>query len=114
MTYCDQLLAAGWREYPDQFRKYARCFYKRFDTPTRCHCNDDKFGMQICFAVSEHAGVESIEADLCGELADETWVKISPYSLPKDLAGCLATIPRLLATWEFMANYPTPDTSPEH
>lgn len=46
------LLADGWREYPNQFRRYARCFYKRFDTPTRCHGNDDKPGVQIQIAVS--------------------------------------------------------------
>jgi hypothetical protein len=105
MSTPDKLLADDWREYPDQFRKYARCFYKRFDTPTRCACNDDKAGMQICFAVSEYEGVESIEADICGELPDGTWVKIMQHGLPKDLAGCLAVIPRMLATWESISNY---------
>ena len=48
-----KLIDDGWREYPDGPRKYARCFYKRFDTPTRCRCNNDKAGMQVCCAVRQ-------------------------------------------------------------
>ncbi len=97
---CSDLLADGWREYPNQFRKYARCFYKRFDSPTRCHCNDDKPGMQIQISVSEHAGRASMELELCAGLKDETWLNIHNHSLPKTVKAVTALIPRMLAVWE--------------
>jgi hypothetical protein len=96
-----RLLADGWREYPNQFKKYARCFYKRFDTPTRCHGNDDKPGAQIEIAVSYgYAGGVSMEIELCAGLKDETWLKIQNYSLPKTVDEVTELIPRLLAMWE--------------
>lgn len=104
MNTIETLLAQGWREYPDQFLKHARCFYKRFDTPTRCSCNRNKAGIVVSFEVYEHVNVESIEAETCGELPDGTWVKIQQYALPKDINACLAIIPRMLATWEAIAN----------
>lgn len=97
-----RLLCDGWREYLDEFRKYARCFFKRFDTPTRCACNDDKEGMQVCVAVSEHDSRYSYEIDLRGELPDGTWINLQNYGMPKDIEAVLNTIPRLLATWEFI------------
>lgn len=96
-----RLLADGWREYPNQFRQYARCFYKRFDTPTVCSGNSDKPGMQIEIAVSDgYAGSVSMEMELCAGLKDETWLKIQNYSLPKTVEEVTAMIPRLLAMWE--------------
>jgi len=97
---CDDLIFDGWREYPDGSRKYARCFYKRFSTPTRCACNDDKDGMQAMIAVSEFAGRTSMELELCGELKDGTWLKIENYSLPKTAKEVAALVPRLLFLWE--------------
>lgn len=97
---CTALLADGWREYPDQFKKYARCFYKRFDTPTRCAGNDDKPGVQIQIAVSELDGWMNMEMDLCAGLKDETWLTIKNYSLPKTVKEVTALIPRMLAVWE--------------
>lgn len=99
-----KLIDDGWREYPDGFRKYARCFYKRFDTPTRCRCNDDKAGMQVCCAVSEFRWRVSYELDLCGELQDGTWIKLHQWATPEDVEQGLAVIPRMLATWEYIAN----------
>ena len=96
-----RLLADGWREYPNQFRKYARCFYKRFDTPTVCSGNSNKPGMQIEISVSDgYAGGVSMEMELCAGLKDGTWLKIQNYSLPKTVAEVTALIPRLLAMWE--------------
>lgn len=96
-----RLLADGWREYPNQFRKYARCFYKRFDTPSVCNGNSDKPGVQIEIAVSDgYAGGVSMEMELCAGLKDETWLKIQNYSLPKTVEEVTALIPRLLAMWE--------------
>jgi hypothetical protein len=96
-----RLLADGWREYPNQFRKYARCFYKRFDTPSVCSGNSDKPGMQIEIAVSDgYAGGVAMEMELCAGLKDGTWVEIQNYSLPKTVEEVTALIPRLLAMWE--------------
>ena len=103
-TIYNALIADNWRECPDQFRKYARCLFKRFDTPTRCHCNDDKEGIQVCIAVSERDGNFSMEIDVSGELADSTWVKIHQWAMPSDLGYCLAAIPRMLKAWETIAN----------
>lgn len=97
---CDELLADGWREFPDQFKKYARCFYKRFNTPTCCFGNDDKPGIQIQISVSEQFDSVCMELDLCAGLKDGTWLKIQNYSLPKTAAEVVALIPRILATWE--------------
>lgn len=98
---CNELEADGWREYPNQFRKDARCFYKRFDTPTRCDGNDDKPGMQIEIAVS--AGFKdgiSMEMELCAGLKDKSWLKIQNYALPTTVNEVIALIPRMLSIWE--------------
>jgi len=102
------LLADGWKECPNELRKWARCFYKRFSTPTRCACNHDKDGMQICVSVSEYNRINAYEIDLHGELPDGTWVNLHNHGMPNDLEAGLATIPRLLATWEFIANHDQP------
>jgi hypothetical protein len=105
-----RLAAGGWREYPNQF-KSARCFYKYFDTTTRCACNDDKPGMQIEIAVSEWEGVENYEIELTGEMRDGTWLKIHQWVLPHDIKDVVALIPRLLGIWE-AANSKHSDTAP--
>lgn len=99
-TTCEQLLADGWREYPDQFKKYARCFYKRFDTPTRCHGNDDKPGIQVQISVSALNEVVCMELEICAGLRDETWLSMHNYSLPKTVNEVTALIPRMLRVWE--------------
>jgi len=96
----ETLLAQGWREYPNQFKKSARCFYKQFETPTRCRCNHDKDGVQIEIAVWERGGVESCELEMSGELSDGTWMHLHNHGLPKDLDAVLAMIPRMLMVWE--------------
>ena len=101
-----QLLADGWREWPDQFRQYARCFFKHCETPTRCACNNDKEGIQICIAVYEHVGERrwvSYEVELHGQLPNETWIKFVNHGID-EFKTALAVIPRLLATWEVCAN----------
>jgi hypothetical protein len=106
-----RLLADGWREYPNQGRKYARCFYKNFETPTRCHGNDERPGVQIEISVSDgYAGGVSMEMELRAGLKDETWLNIQNYALPKTVEAVTALIPRLLAMWE-TAN--TPDQRPD-
>lgn len=101
---CDKLAADGWRAHRNQFKAYAVCFYKNFDTPTRCRCNEDKPGMQIELQVSLHVSQygehHSIQLELCGQLADGTWIRIQNYSLPYDLDKVLALIPRMLKVWE--------------
>ncbi len=94
----------GWVEYPDRFRETTRCFFKRFDTPTRCRCNEDKPGIQVCIEMGFREGVVSFEIDLSGELSDGTWVSIKNYATPKDINDVLAKIPRLLLAWESFNN----------
>jgi len=96
----ERLCADGWRECPNQFKKYARCYYKRFDTPTPCALNYDKPGIQVEIAMSEHNGVYSLELELAGELRDGTWIKLHNYGLPKTVDEVIALIPRLVALWE--------------
>ena len=91
----------GWKEFPDQFRKTTRCFAKRYDTPTRCHCNDDKAGIQVVLGISVWTdGRDSIEMDICGELSDGTWVELKNYVLPQDIESVINLIPRMLSIWE--------------
>ena len=99
-----KLIDDGWTECPNILRPSARCFYKRFETPTRCRCNDDKAGMQVCCAVSEFQGDVAYELDLCGELPDGTWIKLHQWAMPDDIGKGLSVIPRMLATWEHIAN----------
>jgi len=96
------LIADGWREYQDQFRKFQRCFFKRFETPTRCACNYDKPGIQICAAVSERG---NCEFDLAGELEDGAWIKLHQWSITATASESGPLIQRLLATWEFTSNF---------
>ena len=95
------LLADGWREYPNVIKDdWARSFYKRFNTPTRCSTNGDKEGMQIELSVTNNSQRVVMEIELCGGLQDETWLKIQNYALPKTVSEVTALIPRLLAMWE--------------
>ena len=101
-----KLTDAGWREFPDILHETARCFFKRYETPTRCRCNDDKWGMQVCLRVYppyKHFG-GIFELELSGELPDGTWIGLHSWAMPSDLDKCLATIPRLLDTWEYIVN----------
>ena len=104
---CSLLKHDGWREYSGESRSSARCFYKRFPTQTRCHCNNDKEGIQVCVSISFHSQWWSYEINLSGELPDGTWINLHNWSMPEKLEDGLLTIPRLLKTWEFIsANTP--------
>lgn len=59
--------------------------------------------MQVCVAVCQYEKWWSYEIDLHGELPDGTWIKLHNHGMPPDIEAGLATIPRLLATWEFIA-----------
>lgn len=100
MNAPETLLANGWREYPNQFKKHARCFYKQFATRTRCHGNDDKPGIQIEISVSQYEGRESMELEMCAGLKDGTWLKIHNYGLPNTVEEVTDLIPRMLSVWE--------------
>lgn len=104
---CAALESLGWREGRDQFKPYARMFYKRYDTPTRCSGNDDKAGMQVCLYVSEWEDTKkvNIEIELHGGLSDGTWVHLKNYCLSADIDKVLILIPRMLTTWEVVANH---------
>ena len=98
---CSELLSDGWRECPNQFKRYARCFYKRFETPSVCSWNFEKPGIQIEISVSEGcAGGVSLEMELCAGLKDESGLKIQNYALPKTVKEVTALVPRMLSIWE--------------
>ena len=113
---CFTLLFLGWREGRNDIRKYARMFYKRHDTPTRCRLNDDKEGIQVCLYVSEFDGKESIEIEVSGGLSDGTWINLHNYSLPRDIHvdKVLALIPRMLTLWECAASSSLPSAEHTH
>ena len=106
---CQHFADDGWREYRDAFKKRARCFAKRFDTPTRCGCNSDKAGMQVVVSVADFDGYPAMqglvtyEISLTGELSDGSWIELHQWMLPDDIAEGLKLIPRLLDTWEHIA-----------
>lgn len=100
----NHLLSQGWKEGEDGFRKYTRMFYKRHATPTRCNLNNNKDGMSVLIYVSDFTGYTSYEIELSGELRDGTWIKLSEWALPRDIRLGLLLIPRLLHTWEVIAN----------
>ena len=76
--------------------------------PTRCSCNHDKEGMQVSIGLSNYPECCTYEIELNGELPDGTWVNLHNHGMPNDLEAGLATIPRLLAAWEFIANHHQP------
>ena len=108
----EYLIENGWREYNDYIAmdKSSRFFAKRFDTTTRCACNDDKDGMQVCIRVTSRAMSDSFESTVRGELSDGTWIELLNYAMPENIEDVIAKIPRLLAAWEAMANYAIPAT----
>lgn len=90
----------NWREFPNVLREYSRCLYKWFDTPTRCRCNNDKPGVQVCCSVSEFDMSTAYELEVCGELVDGTWFLVKRWGLPADLTKGLSLIPQMLKSWE--------------
>lgn len=106
----ERLTDLGWREYPCQFKKDARMWCKRFETATRCLCNDDKSGMQIELYVWPpycDEDSETYEVEICGE-TKMGWVRLSHYGI-SDLNDALRLPPALLDIWERAAN---PTTTP--
>lgn len=103
----EKLNALGWIEYPDQFKPHARAFFKRFPDTAVCQDNDDKDGNQVCIYVYAplYRETHSFEIEIYGGLKDGTSIKIQNYSLPNTIEGVLDQIPKLLKTWEFIANF---------
>jgi hypothetical protein len=106
MSAIETLLSYGWRECANPFNRFARCFYKQHDTPTRCCGNDDKEGIQVCIAVYEGSAEmpEGYEVEIAGGLKDGTWISLTQWALRNEIASALSIIPRLLSTWEHIAN----------
>lgn len=106
------LIADGWREYPDQFKSYARCLYKKFPTLTACRLNRGD-GLQVCIALSRdgYDGFPtSIEVDISGELhgAGEKRIRFMIHGMRDDLKEAYDAIPILLSAWE-AANQSAPN-----
>jgi len=94
------LVNNGWKESPNITRKYSRCFYKRFDTPSCCFENNDKPGVQLQIAVSTWQDTSSMELELCAGLPDGTWLALLNYGLPHTVEAVEKLIPRMLHMWE--------------
>ena len=100
-TVAALLTADGWHEDVNQFKQYSRCFYKRFDTPTRCHYNNKRPGIQVEIAVMNRLGGGVVmEIELHGGLQDNTWLHLKNYSLPETIEEVIPLIPRMLSAWE--------------
>lgn len=103
----------GWRHYKNSRREWAyACMFKKFETKTLCNLNRDKSGINVEIALYDNEYLNhkdskySTEFYLAGELKDETWVEIHQWGLPQnDVKHLLTLIPRLLSTWEHIANY---------
>lgn len=94
------LSSNGWVKYTS-FGKPIWC--KRFDTPTRCKCNDDKSGVQIVIKEHEFDGWLSCSIDLTAKKQDDEWVEISIYGISDGLIEMLdRQCHQLLAAWEAM------------
>ena len=111
-TPIEYLQDNGWKEYSDYITmdKSSRFFAKRYATASRCACNHEKDGMQVCMRVTSHAMADSFEMTTRGELPDGTWIDLLNYAMPENIENVIAKIPRLLAAWEAMANYAIPAT----
>lgn len=94
----------GWKEYPNQFKKYARCFYKRFPNSTPCSWNDDKPGIQVELAVYERDGMYGFGLEIVAGLKDATGLRIEKYALPNKLEDVLSLVPGLIDLWEYATN----------
>ena len=109
MNAIQHLKNEGWIESPNRLKPTSRCFYKRFDTPTRCNLNNGKAGIQVVINVSQWEGRESFEIEICGEAKDESWIQMLNYGYIVSIEDGLKTIPRLVAMWEVFANYKPTD-----
>jgi hypothetical protein len=111
-TPIEYLQNNGWTQYRDHLTldKSSTFFAKRFETPTRCACNDEKSGMQVCIRVTSRAMADSYEMAIRGELPDGTWIEFLNYSLPENIEKTISKIPRLLAAWETIVKHPISTT----
>ena len=101
------LRVEGWRGGTPQLNDdYVLRLYRHFETPTRCACNMDKAGIQVECAVWEFPDGRGArpQIDLMAETPDGKWPHISMSC--DDLEDVRKQIPRLLATWEFIAHAP--------
>jgi hypothetical protein len=108
MKHSTYLEANGWIKSQSTYGKTGPRFYKRFKTQTRCACNHEKEGMVVGISVSQFSENYAYEIELRGELPDGTWITLMGYAMPDDVEEGVKTIPRLLATWEFIANQNQP------
>lgn len=98
------LEAEGWRSYPDHLTHSNVSYFKRFDTPTRCRCNDDKQGIQVVVRLYGHPERgASYVIDIHGEVADGSWYHLERHGFPEELGYGLAAIPQMLRVWEAAA-----------
>ena len=109
MTQAEMVAALrtdGWRGFSQQPNdEYVLRGYKFFETPTLCALNKDKPGIQVECTVWEFPDKCPARPviELHAEAADGHWPRLSIDC--DDLDDVKRQIPRLLATWEFIANW---------
>lgn len=103
----EQLERDGW----EHFKRYdygenCTAFYKRFDTSTTCNHNDGKKGKQVELYLWDFKQLEAptIDIEIVGEIKDGSWIKIQQWSF-NSVDKALSVITRMIATWEFAANW---------
>jgi hypothetical protein len=110
-----KLESQGWRQYPNQFKKDAEMWCKRFPA-TRCLCNDDRDGIQVEIYIYPgmdgiHGEDANFEVELTGEIATG-WFHVHRYGMKTGgivgLNEAIALVPSMLAQWELAATQPPP------
>jgi hypothetical protein len=105
----ERLRESGWREYPNQFKRHARCFYKWFPSVFRCQHNEDKPGIQVELAVSVWDERTAYELEIVGGLPDGTSISLHNYGLPKDIGEVVALVQRLVRLWDLVHSTEQPN-----
>ncbi|MFA7287424.1 MAG: hypothetical protein WC055_00945 [Melioribacteraceae bacterium] len=85
-------------------------WWKKYNTETRCKCNDDKPGIQILvygwdikYSSEEH---KEFEIELCAEPKDGEWVTFKVYGIKDESIFDVleVQIQKLISAWEAINN----------
>lgn len=96
MNYAEQLQEDGWKSFNDPIRQ-SDAFYKRF-AAVECKSNPGQKQVEI------YHWNGRFDVVVAGQLPDDSWVNFSNHGLAS-VDAALKCIPRLLATWNFVATY---------
>lgn len=80
----NNLEQAGWKVFPC-WKTSCVALYKTFQGRAECHCNTGKNKQAEIYLTAFHAPngdfYESVEIEVHGQLADESWIKIQLHGL---------------------------------